>query len=161
MWRHHLHLGTREIALPGGCVGSLRSSSGGLGVIRKAGCRLGGQSVGRSLRATWQASRATVSLGSGIAIWQPQLSPTAVALPHAPEHESPRKLMDNAPMERVFRSLKTEWIPTTGYMTGQQAQRDISQYLIHHYNWIRPHQFNDGLAPAKTEENLKTVSGIS
>lgn len=68
---------------------------------------------------------------------------------------------DNAPMERVFRSLKTEWIPTTGYMTGQHAQRDISQYLMHHYNWIRPHQFNDGLAPAKTEENLKTVSGIS
>ncbi|HIE5701959.1 TPA: IS3 family transposase, partial [Pseudomonas aeruginosa] len=31
---------------------------------------------------------------------------------------------DNAPMERVFRSLKSEWIPTTGYLTGQQAQRD-------------------------------------
>jgi len=67
----------------------------------------------------------------------------------------------NAPMKRVFRSLKTEWIPTTGYMTGQQAQRDISQYLRHHYNWIRPHQFNDGVALAKTEEKLKSVSGIS
>ena len=68
---------------------------------------------------------------------------------------------DNAPMERVFRSLKTEWIPTTGYMTGQQAQRDISHYLMHHYNWIRPHQFNGGVSPAKTEEKLKIVSGIS
>ena len=68
---------------------------------------------------------------------------------------------DNAPMERVFRSLKSEWIPTTGYLTGQQAQRDISQYLMNHYNWIRPHQFNDGLAPAKAEEKLKAVSGIS
>lgn len=58
-------------------------------------------------------------------------------------------------MEWVFRSLKTEWIAVTGYLTGQQAQRDISQYLI------RPHQFNDGLAPAKAEEKLKTVSGIS
>ncbi len=67
----------------------------------------------------------------------------------------------NAPMERVFRSLKTEWMPVTGYLTGQQAQRDISQYLMDHYNWIRPHQFNDGLAPAKAEEKLKTVSGIS
>ena len=57
---------------------------------------------------------------------------------------------DNAPMERVFRSLTTEWIPTTGYMTGQQAQLDISQYLMHRYNWIRSHQLNDGLAPAKT-----------
>ena len=62
-------------------------------------------------------------------------------------------------MERVFRSLKTEWIPTTGYMNGQQAQRDISQYLMHHYNWIRPHQFNDGLAPAKTEETLTPCPG--
>ncbi|WP_131671992.1 IS3 family transposase [Pseudomonas parakoreensis] len=68
---------------------------------------------------------------------------------------------DNAPMERVFRSLKSEWIPTTGYLTGQQAQRDISQYLMGHYNWIRPHHFNDGLAPAKAEEKLKTVSGMS
>jgi len=68
---------------------------------------------------------------------------------------------DNAPMERVFRSLKTEWIPSAGYMSAQHAQRDISQYLMHHYNWIRPHQFNDGLSPAKTEEKLKTVSGIS
>ena len=23
---------------------------------------------------------------------------------------------DNAPMERLFRSLKTEWVPTVGYM---------------------------------------------
>lgn len=68
---------------------------------------------------------------------------------------------DNASMERVFRSLKSEWIPTTGYLTGQQAQRDIGQYLMGHYNWIRPHQFNDGLAPAKAEEKLKTVSGMS
>ncbi|MBK5010098.1 transposase [Pseudomonas sp. S60] len=43
----------------------------------------------------------------------------------------------------------------------QQAQRDISLYLMDHYNWIRPHQFNHGLAPAKAEEKLKTVSEIS
>ena len=39
-------------------------------------------------------------------------------------------------MERVFRNLKSEWIPTTGYLTEQQAQRDIGQYLTNHYNWI-------------------------
>jgi putative transposase len=44
---------------------------------------------------------------------------------------------DNAPMERVFRSLKTEWIPTVGCTTAQQAQQDISHYLMHRYNWIR------------------------
>ncbi|WP_409280886.1 IS3 family transposase [Pseudomonas defluvii] len=68
---------------------------------------------------------------------------------------------DNAPMERVFRSLKTEWIPTTGYRTAQEAQRDISHFLMHRYNWVRPHQFNGGLAPARAEEKLNVVSGIS
>jgi putative transposase len=68
---------------------------------------------------------------------------------------------DNAPMERVFRSLKTEWIPTIGYMATQEAPRDISHFLKHRYNWIRPHQFNDGLAPAQVEEKLNVVSGIS
>jgi len=29
-------------------------------------------------------------------------------------------------MGRVFRSLKTEWIPTSGYRTAQEALRDIS-----------------------------------
>ncbi|RUG46176.1 IS3 family transposase, partial [Pseudomonas aeruginosa] len=51
---------------------------------------------------------------------------------------------DNSPMERLFRSLKSEWVPSTGYLTAQEAQRDISHYLMHRYNWIRPHQFNDG-----------------
>ncbi|WP_085983120.1 IS3 family transposase [Pseudomonas asplenii] len=68
---------------------------------------------------------------------------------------------DNSPMERVFRSLKTEWIPTVGYMTAQEVQRDISHYLMHRYNWIRPHQFNNGLAPAQSEKRLNVVSGIS
>ena len=68
---------------------------------------------------------------------------------------------DNAPMERVFRSLKTEWIPTMGYTTVQQAQRDISHFLMHRYNWIRPHQFNGGLPPAQAEKKLNVVSGIS
>ena len=68
---------------------------------------------------------------------------------------------DNAPMERVFRSLKTEWIPATGYPTIAAARKDIGYYLMDYYNWQRPHQFNDGLSPAITEEKLKTLSGNS
>lgn len=68
---------------------------------------------------------------------------------------------DNSPMERLFRSLKTEWVPSVGYMTRREAMQDVSYYLMERYNWIRPHQFNDGLAPAVAEEKLKTVSGIS
>ncbi|MFG8476509.1 IS3 family transposase [Pseudomonas aeruginosa] len=67
---------------------------------------------------------------------------------------------DNSPMERLFRSLKSEWVPSTGYLTAQEAQRDISHYLIHRYNWIRPHQFNDGLPPAVAEEKLNPLSGM-
>ncbi|MBW6160880.1 IS3 family transposase, partial [Pseudomonas aeruginosa] len=66
---------------------------------------------------------------------------------------------DNSPMERLFRSLKSEWVPSTGYLTAQEAQRDISHYLMHRYNWIRPHQFNDGLPPAVAEEKLNPLSG--
>lgn len=68
---------------------------------------------------------------------------------------------DNAPMERLFRSLKTEWIPTVGYMSASLAQQDIGRFMMQQYNWQRPHQFNDGLAPAVAEERLNSVSGIS
>ncbi|MCT5275867.1 hypothetical protein LER50_26905, partial [Pseudomonas aeruginosa] len=49
---------------------------------------------------------------------------------------------------------------STGYLTAQEAQRDISHYLMHRYNWIRPHQFNDGLPPAVAEEKLNPLSGM-
>ncbi|WP_134063887.1 IS3 family transposase [Pseudomonas sp. JV241A] len=68
---------------------------------------------------------------------------------------------DNAPMERLFRSLKTEWVPTVGYMSASLAQQDIGRFLMQRYNWQRPHQFNSGLAPAVAEEKLNAVSGIS
>ena len=68
---------------------------------------------------------------------------------------------DNAPMERLFRSLKTEWIPALGYHNLAAARRDISSYLMGYYNQQRPHAFNRGLAPVAAEEKLKNVSGIS
>ncbi|MBY7780779.1 integrase core domain-containing protein, partial [Vibrio fluvialis] len=67
---------------------------------------------------------------------------------------------DNAPMERLFRSLKTEWVPATGYLTQTQAKKDISYYLMDYYNRQRPHQANDGLSPVNAENRLKSVSGI-
>ena len=69
--------------------------------------------------------------------------------------------LDNAPMERLFRSLKTEWVPSVGYMSAAQAQQDIGRFLMQRYNWERPHQFNGGLPPAIAEEKLNPVSGIS
>ncbi len=68
---------------------------------------------------------------------------------------------DNAPMERLFRSLKTEWVPSVGYMSAALAQQDIGLFLMQRYNWQRPHQFNGGLPPAVAEEKLNAVSRIS
>ncbi|WP_155732517.1 IS3 family transposase [Pseudoalteromonas luteoviolacea] len=68
---------------------------------------------------------------------------------------------DNSPMERLFRSLKTEWIPSTGYKSIKEAEQDISFYLMSYYNWKRPHSHNDMTAPAVMEEQLKSLSGIS
>lgn len=34
---------------------------------------------------------------------------------------------DNAPVERLFRSLKTEWVPAPGYMSAWLAQQDIGR----------------------------------
>lgn len=67
---------------------------------------------------------------------------------------------DNAPMERLFCSLKTELIPKTGYWSISGARVDIGQYLMIYYNQIRLHQFNNGINPQIDEEKLKTVSTL-
>ncbi len=64
---------------------------------------------------------------------------------------------DNAPMERLFRSLKPEWLPTTGYMSLREAKRDISHYLMDYFNWRRPR----GIPPAEAKNRLRYVSGFS
>ncbi|SHF09082.1 Integrase core domain-containing protein [Vibrio gazogenes DSM 21264] len=51
-------------------------------------------------------------------------------------------------MERLFRSLKSEWIPEMGYSSVREAKQNISYYLMDYYNWQRPHQHNDGVPPA-------------
>ena len=68
---------------------------------------------------------------------------------------------DNAPMERVFRSLKSEWIPAFGYVSRTEAAKDIGYYLMDYYNWYRPHHFNNGVPPAKAENLTNLLSGIS
>lgn len=59
---------------------------------------------------------------------------------------------DNSPMERFFRSLKTEWIPEIGYQSFDDARRSIMGYINGYYSQTRPHQHNDGLTPNKAEE---------
>ena len=65
---------------------------------------------------------------------------------------------DNAPMERFFRSLKTEWVPEMGYRSFAEAQRSIFDYITGYYNQFRPHQHNGGFPPNKTEEFFRNSS---
>lgn len=68
---------------------------------------------------------------------------------------------DNAPMERLFRGLKTEWMPSLGYPSLDEAEVDVGRYLMDYYNWERPHQLNEGLPLALTEKKLNSLSRIS
>lgn len=47
------------------------------------------------------------------------------------------------------------------YMSAALVQQDIGRLLMELYNWRRPRQFNESLAPAVAEEKLDSVSGIS
>ena len=81
------------MALSGGCAGSLRAPCRGLGIVGKAGRRSGYQGAGYGLRATRKTSGSAVSLGSRVAVCESFISPAAVALSNASEHESPGKLL--------------------------------------------------------------------
>jgi putative transposase len=72
---------------------------------------------------------------------------------------------DNSPMERFFRSFKTEWMPTKGYSNFDEAKRAITNYITGYYSQVRPHQYRCGLTPNESERRYwleyKTVAKIS
>ena len=57
---------------------------------------------------------------------------------------------DNAPMERWFRSYKTEWMPSEAYNNFNQAAIDIAAY-IKYYNYERVHSYNGYRSPVIAE----------
>ena len=70
---------------------------------------------------------------------------------------------DNAPMERFFRSFKTEWMPKVGYGNFIDAKYSVSDYINGYYNNVRPHHYNAGLAPNESEvryQDSKTVAKL-
>jgi putative transposase len=68
-------------------------------------------------------------------------------------------------MERFFRSLKTEWIPTKEYRDFTEAKQQITDYIIGYYSQTRPHHYNGGLSPNESERRYwlyyKTVANIT
>jgi putative transposase len=59
---------------------------------------------------------------------------------------------DNAPMERFFRSLKSEWLPSQGYPSPRQAIADVLIYVNQYYNHVRPHSANEYQTPGAREK---------
>lgn len=59
---------------------------------------------------------------------------------------------DNAPMERFFRSLKTENMPKKGYGSETIANDSVRDYIFRYYNSVRPHSHNLGLSPNEKEQ---------
>lgn len=62
-------------------------------------------------------------------------------------------------MERFFRSLKSEWVPTTGYGSLAEAQSSIIRYITGYYSVLRPHGYIGGLTPNEPERLFYTQSG--
>ena len=65
---------------------------------------------------------------------------------------------DNAPMERFFRSLKTENMPRSGYENEVIANDSVRDYIFKYYNSVRPHSHNLGLSPNEKEVFYRKTS---
>ena len=72
---------------------------------------------------------------------------------------------DNSPMERFFRSFKSEWMPVVGYKSFHEAKSAVVNYITGYYSKVRPHRYNGGLTPNESErrywETYKLVANIT
>jgi hypothetical protein len=57
-------------------------------------------------------------------------------------------------MERFFRSLKIDWMPTYSYRSFLQAKHHIVNYLIGYYSQLEPHQHNGDMSPNMGENKV-------
>lgn len=67
---------------------------------------------------------------------------------------------DNAPVERLFSSLKREWTGNRLYRTRQEAIADVREYVAVYYNSKRLHSALGYTTPMNYEKRLNNVSGI-
>jgi len=68
---------------------------------------------------------------------------------------------DNAPRERLFRSLKTEWIPRQGYGSLQETIHDVGEYLMGYSNRERVHSYNEYVTPERQEHRWQPPKPVS
>lgn len=60
---------------------------------------------------------------------------------------------DNAPTERFFGTLKSEWVPRGGYGTTKEAETDMVRFFLY-YNRTRLHSYNHYLSPIAMEQQV-------
>ncbi|MDB5995486.1 MAG: transposase [Pseudomonas sp.] len=58
---------------------------------------------------------------------------------------------DNAPTERFFGTLKSEWVPRNGYSLIEEAKTDMVRFFMY-YNRTRLHSYNNYLSPIAMEQ---------
>lgn len=58
---------------------------------------------------------------------------------------------DNAPTERFFGTLKSEWVPRGGYSKVKEAETDMTRFFMY-YNRTRLHSYNNYLSPLAMEQ---------
>ena len=68
-------------------------------------------------------------------------------------------------MERFFRSLKIEGVPTTNCRLFIKAENAVMNYMIGYHSQVRPHSYNGRLTPNESEKmywlEYKSVPKIS
>ncbi len=58
---------------------------------------------------------------------------------------------DNRPMERLFRSLKSEWMSVVAYVSPREAANAITDCIAGYCSALRPLEYNGGLLPNESE----------
>lgn len=54
---------------------------------------------------------------------------------------------DNAPMERFYNTMKTEFVYQYSFENDEDLNQGIYEYIFDWYNYRRPHTYNDGKTP--------------
>ena len=153
VWGRDLHLCGHLLGLlSGGGVGSVCAKNGGLGDVAAPDSEL----TTRALAVAYEAR----GRPKGVMFHSDQgCQYTSVAFQQQLWRYRIKQSMsrrgncwDNAPMERFFRSLKSEWIPSQGYPSSGQAIADVLVYVNQYYNPVGPHSTNQYQTPGAREK---------
>lgn len=151
VWRYYVSLGRKSLVLSGGCYGSFArrvigwslSAHADTALISSA-LRMAYETRGQPRDVMFHSDRGSQYTGLKYQqlLWRCRINQSVSRRGNC---------WDNSPMERFFRSLKTEWVPTNGYAGKDEARQQINDYILNYYNSVRPHHYNGGLTPEESE----------